>query len=94
MELTAKDLENIREAVKQGTLEAMYAYEEFKKESKSKKSSDLISTTKAYKLIGRARVEELIARGLLQRVSSGRAKNSARYVSKKKLLELNNTYLQ
>lgn len=54
---------------------------------------DLISTTEAYNLRGKARVTELINRGLLTRLSSGRAVNSPKYVSKSKLLELDNTYL-
>lgn len=87
------DAENLKEVLKQGFLEAMLEYETFKKKSKSRKDTDLISTSEAYRLRGRPRVEELIKQGLLQRTGSGRAKNSAKYVSKKKLLELDNTYL-
>lgn len=49
---------------------------------------DLISTTEAYKLRGKARVTELVNRGLLIRISSGRAKNSPKYISKSRLIEL------
>ena len=54
---------------------------------------DLISTTEAYSLRGKARVTELVNRGLLTRISSGRAINSPKYISKSKLIELDNTYL-
>lgn len=54
---------------------------------------DLISTTEAYSLRGKARVTELINKGLLTRVSSGRAVNSPKYISKSRLIELDNTYL-
>ena len=50
-------------------------------------------TSQAYKLYGEARVDELISRGLIVRQGSGRAKNSAKYMSKKRLEELKNTYL-
>lgn len=76
--------------VKDATLEDLKQY---KKQGRSKKDTDLISTRRAYKLRGEGRVKELISRGLLCRTSSGRAKNSAKYVSKKRLFELDNTYI-
>lgn len=94
MGLTIQNLDAIKEATKQGYLEAMFEYEEYKKQRKSKKDPDLISTRQAYKMRGEGRVKKLIARGLLTRTSSGRASNAAKYVSKKRLLELDNTYLQ
>lgn len=90
MELT---IESIKEATKQGYLEAMLEYEQYKKAKRSKRDPDLISTNQAYKLYGEARVDELIERGLIVRQGSGRAKNSAKYMSKKRLEELKNTYL-
>lgn len=86
-------LEQIRQATKEGYLEALYEYEQYKKVRRSGKNPDLISTREAYKLVGEARVNELIKRGLITRQGSGRAPNSAKYMSKKRLLELNNTYL-
>ena len=94
MQLSKEDLELIRETTKQGFLEALFEYEQYKKQRRSKKDPDLISTSEAYRLRGRGRVNELIIRGLLPRTSSGNAKNSAKYVSKKRLFELDNTYLQ
>lgn len=94
MELSDKYLDAIKEATKQGYLEAMFEYEEYKKQRKSKKDPDLISTRQAYSLRGEGRVKELIMRGLLLRTSSGKASNSAKYVSKKRLFELDNTFLQ
>lgn len=71
----------------------MFEYEQYKKQLKNKRDPDLISTNQAYKLFGEARVDELIARRLIVRQGSGRAKNSAKYMSKKRLIELQNTYL-
>lgn len=85
--------ERVKEATKEGYLEAMFEYEQYRKRRKTTKDVDLISKNQAYKLIGRARVDELIIQGLIQPVSSGRSKNSVQHLSKKKLLELNNTYL-
>lgn len=90
MELT---FEKIKAATKEGYLEAMFEYEQYRKQRKSKRDPDLISTNQAYKLFGEARVDELIARGLIVRQGSGRAKNSAKYMSKKKLEALQKTYL-
>ena len=86
-------LEQIRQATKEGYLEALYEYEQYEKAKRSKRYLDLVSTNQAYKLYGEARVDELIERGLIVRQGSGRAKNSAKYMSKKRLEELKNTYL-
>lgn len=83
----------IKQAFKEAFLEAMFEYEQYKKAKRSKRDPDLISTNQAYKLYGEARVDELIERGLIVRQGSGRAKNSAKYMSRKRLEELKNTYL-
>jgi len=90
MKITDATLEDL----KQFFFELLFEYEQYKKQRRSKKDPDLISTRQAYKLRGEGRVKKLIFLGLLPRTSSGRAKNSAKYVSKKRLFELDNTYLQ
>lgn len=84
--MTNVDFDRIKEATKQGYLEAMFEYDQYRKERKGKKDPDLISTNAAYKLRGRKRVELLVMNGLLKRTSSGRNK----YVSRSKLIELDN----
>lgn len=69
-------------------LTEVYEEQAIRKKKKRVMDSDLISTTEAYNLRGKARVTELIMRGLLNRVSSGRAKNSPKYISKSRLIEL------
>lgn len=86
-------LEKIKEATKQGYLEAMFEYEQYKRDRRSKRDPDLISTREAYRLRGEARVNELIKQGLITRQGSGRAANSVKYMSKKRLLELDKVYL-
>ncbi len=78
----------IKDATKEAIKEAFIEFEQFKKKRRSTKDPDLISTTEAYNLRGRARVSQLILLGLLPQVSSGNSKNSAKYVSKKKLFQL------
>ena len=90
MKITDATLEDL----KQFFFELLFEYEQYKKQRRSKKDPDLISTRQAYKLFGEGWVKEVILRGLVHRSSSGRAKNSAKYLSKKKLLELRTTYLQ
>lgn len=58
-----------------------------------KNNKDLISLRAAYKLRGRARVRALIEHGCLKYISSGSYSNSIKYVSKKKLLSLDNLIL-
>lgn len=82
----------LKEVVKE-VLTEVYEEQAIRKKKKRVRDSDLISTTEAYNLRGKARVTELIMRGLLNRVSSGRAKNSPKYISKSRLIELDNTYL-
>lgn len=84
--MTNVDFDRIKEATKQGYLEAMLEYDQYRKDRKGKKDPDLISTNTAYKLRGRKRVESLVMHGLLTRTSSGRNK----YVSRSRLIELDN----
>lgn len=77
----------LKEVVKE-VLTEVYEEQAIRKKKKRVMDSDLISTTEAYNLRGKARVTELIMRGLLNRVSSGRAKNSPKYISKSRLIEL------
>lgn len=77
----------LKEVVKE-VLTEVYEEQAIRKKKKRVRDSDLISTTEAYNLRGKARVTELIMRGLLNRVSSGRAKNSPKYISKSRLIEL------
>lgn len=84
--MTNVDFDRIKEATKQGYLEAMFEYDQYRKDRKGKKDPDLISTNTAYKLRGRKRVESLVMHGLLTRTSSGRNK----YVSRSRLIELDN----
>lgn len=77
----------LKEVVKE-VLTEVYEEQAIRKKKKRVMDSDLISTTEAYNLRGKARVTELITRGLLNRVSSGRAKNSPKYISKSRLIEL------
>lgn len=93
-ENTPLTFDGIKEATKQGVLEAMLEYKKYEKQANSKKDPDLISTRQAYKMRGEGRVKALIERGLLVRMCSGNASNSTKYVSKKRLLELDNTYIQ
>jgi len=90
MKITDATLEDLKQFI----FELLFEYEQYKKQRRSKKDPDLISTRQAYKLRGEGRVKKLILLGLLIRTSSGNAKNSAKYVSKKRPLELDNTYLQ
>lgn len=75
--ITASELESI-------IYKAIVIYED------SKTKPDMISSNEAYKLVGRARVEELIKRGLITRVSSGNGRNATKKLSRSKLLSLNN----
>lgn len=77
----------LKEVVKE-VLTEVYEEQAIRKKKKRVMDSDLISTTEAYKLRGKARVTELVNRGLLIRISSGRAKNSPKYISKSRLIEL------
>lgn len=80
------ELEQLKLALKEAFLEAMFEYDQYRKDRKGKKDPDLISTNTAYKLRGRKRVELLVMHGLLTRTSSGRNK----YVSRSRLIELDN----
>lgn len=93
MEISQEHLEQLRETVKTAQLEALIEFDQYKKKKAKGKDPDLISTTEAYRLRGRARVDELLMRGLLKRFSSGRGKTSAKYVSKKKLFSLDKVIL-
>lgn len=85
--------EELKQLIKEAFLEAMYEYKEYSRKRKSRKDSDLITTTEAYHLRGRKRVELLVAKGLLKRTRSGEKKNSPQYVSKKRLIELDNYHI-
>ncbi len=78
------ELEQLKLAIKEAYLEAMFEYDQYRRDRKGKKDPDLISTNTAYKLRGRKRVESLVMHGLLTRTSSGRNK----YVSRSRLIEL------
>lgn len=80
------ELEQLKLAIKEAYLEAMFEYDQYRRDRKGKKDPDLISTNTAYKLRGRKRVESLVMHGLLTRTSSGRNK----YVSRSRLIELDN----
>lgn len=82
----------LKEVIKE-VISEVYAEQETIKKKRKVKDSDLISTTEAYNLRGKARVTELIMRGHLNRVSSGRAKNSPKYISKSRLIELDKLHL-
>ncbi len=79
---------NLKKAIKEALLEALYEYNEFKKIHKRNVDPDLISTSEAYRLRGRSRVTNLIKLGLLQQITTGTNKTSVKYISKKKLLDL------
>ena len=79
--------EVITEAVKEGVKEAILEYENSKNQ-KSNKNRDLISTNKAYQLRGRSRVDHLIRLGLLKQITTGTNPTSVKYISQKKLLDL------
>lgn len=89
MELT---IDLIKQVVKEAIIEAEAEVTLRKKESK-RKDKDLISKNEAYRLRTRAIVEELIDRGLLKSISSGRASNSTQWISKKRLFELDSVIL-
>lgn len=89
-------LESLKIMLKDIIKEAISEINEEQKERKAKNrvmDADLISTTEAYRIRGKARVTELIMRGHLNRVSSGRAKNSPKYISKSRLIELDKLHL-
>lgn len=76
--------------------EIITAMKEVKRVAKARRNKldpDLISTNQAYKLRGEGRVDKLIEKGLLKRISSGNAKNSPKYVSKKQLFKSDNIRL-
>lgn len=81
--MTNVDFDRIKEATKQGYLEAMLEYNQYRKDRKGKKRP---RPYKYYKLRWRKRVESLVMHGLLTRTSSGRNK----YVSRSRLIELDN----
>lgn len=83
-ELTVGEFMELTEAI---IYKAIVTYEE------NKQKPDMISSNEAYKLVGRARVEELIKRGLIVRISSGNGRNATKKISRSKLLSLNNHYL-
>lgn len=85
--------EIFKNLIKDALLEAMYEFSDYKSKRKRKIDTDLISTSEAYRLRGRARVTRLIMLGMLKQTSSGNAKNSVKYVSKKKLYSLDKVTL-
>lgn len=96
------DANHVKNAVKEALAEfdfqgevikALSEIKHIKKAQRNKLDPDLISTNQAYKLRGEARVNKLIEKGLLKRVSSGNSKNSPKYVSKKQLFKLDNVFL-
>jgi hypothetical protein len=74
-------------------MKALSQHKHVKKSQVKKLDPDLISTNQAYKLRGESRVDKLIELGLLKRISSGNSRNSPKYISKKQLFKLDNTYL-
>ena len=86
-------IEKKKNLVKEAILEALYEYEQFKRKKRRNQDTDLISTSEAYRLRGRARVTQLILLGMLKQTSSGVAPNSVKYVSKKKLFDLDKVTL-
>jgi len=86
--------ENKYEELKEVFTESMYAalrkFDDYQKGKKVSKYSDMISTSEAERIKGRARVRQLIKLGLLKQTTSGVAKNSVKYVSRKQLDKLDN----
>lgn len=80
MELSPKELESI-------IYKAIVIYEE------NREKPDMISSNEAAKLIGRARLEKLIAMGLITRISSGNGVKATKRISRSRLLSLNNITL-
>lgn len=83
-ELTVGEFMELTEAI---IYKAIVTHEE------NKQKPDMISSNEAYRLVGRARVEELIRRGMITRVSSGNGKNATKKISRMKLLSMNNYHL-
>ncbi len=77
--------QDLKRVMIESILEALYQFKEYGRKRKRQIDPDLISTSEAYRLRGRARVTQLILNGLLKQTSSGVARNSVKYVSKKKL---------
>lgn len=88
-----KKYTQLKSVFKESMLEAMYEFENYRKKKNRNQDVDLISTSEAWRLRGRARVTRLIALGLLRQTTSGVGKNSVRYVSKKQLFDLDETIL-
>lgn len=93
MELDFEQAEQLKDILKTAQYEAMIEFDQYKKKKAKGKDPDLISTTEAYRLRGRARVNELLIKGMLKQLSSGRGKTSAKYISKKKLFSLDKVIL-
>lgn len=83
----------LKESIKEAVLEAMYEFDNYRKKKNRNQDIDLISTSEAFRLRGRARVTRLISLGLLKQTSSGVGRNSVKYVSKKKLFDLDKVIL-
>lgn len=79
---------HLKEAVKDAQLEAMYEFREYERKRKRRKDTDLISKSQAYKLRSEKIVDNYIALGLLTVTTTGERRNSTQYVSKSKLLSL------
>ena len=92
MELTLEQKNEIKSLF----FEALTEYEErkalFRKKNR-KMDEDQISKSAAGRLRSPSRVQTLIDMGLLKTTSSGSARNSTIYVSKKQLFELDKIYL-
>lgn len=86
----------LSEVIKKIFLEALVEHEErkalFRKKNR-KMDENQISKSAAGRLRSPSRVQTLIDMGLLKTTSSGSARNSTVYVSKKQLFELDNIYL-
>jgi hypothetical protein len=80
--------QNLKQATKEAILEALYEYDEYKRKRVRNIDPDLISTREAYRLRGRSRVTHLIKLGLLKQITTGNNPTSVKYISKKKLLDL------
>ena len=86
MMLTREDIRALKSVFRELLIEEGYQI----RKKKSKRDSDLISKSKAREIVGRARLQELIDNDIITFRGSGKAKNSAQYTSKKKLLDLHN----
>lgn len=79
--------ENIRNLISESIVIGLLEYDKVKKKRR-KGDSDLISTSEACKVRPESRVRKLIKAGYLKQKISGNTKTSTRFVSKKRLIDL------